>query len=292
MTLSVFYCADEVFAHSLQVSLFSLFRHHPRGSIRLYLFDGGLSVSSRDLVKRLAHAFGNELVWLGETDSARVPLLAKSRYAPISCARLLCASLIPERHVLYVDADTLFLGPIEELWRFCVGADVKMGAVRDFLSNFRNIFLDADPYVTAQRFRSLERIGVADEERYFNTGLMWFDVPYLRAIEMEKKIRELAEVYPDFAFLADQNYLNLLFRGNWTELDYSWNFQIPLENFLNGTWAYRDTVNYLSIQPKILHFVSVEKPWLGFGHKPFAHLFFEEASLLEDHRRTVGLGRP
>jgi lipopolysaccharide biosynthesis glycosyltransferase len=141
--------------------------------------------------------------------------------------------------VLSLDSDMLPLGGgIERL----LAADLHgraLGAVRDNTqwrspgrraAEFREAGLPARPYLNAGCL-------LIDVERFNAEGLL------------ERSVALLGE--GGRLPYVDQLLLNLLLRGEWTEISPAWNWQF--------TWSTRFFASIA--QPRILHFIGPRKPW-------------------------------
>lgn len=90
---------------------------------------------------------------------------------------------------------------------------------------------------------------------YFNAGVLLIDVPRWEAADTQSRSIALMSTKPEVLNLHDQSVLNIVFRDNWSELSYHWN------------WLYSGRFSYLieSCDPYILHFAGRIKPWNRFN---------------------------
>ncbi|WP_407379172.1 glycosyltransferase family 8 protein [Helicobacter sp.] len=157
--------------------------------------------------------------------------------------RLKIGEILPQsaRRCLYLDTDTLVLGDVREMFYHDLG-DNAIGAVRDIIARDTSCFVVRDGLVSAHE--------------YCNSGVLLIDLPKWRT-------KDLAKIH-DFPYrqTADQDFINVTFKGEITLLSYHWNFQ----------W----------FEPRRLHFLPTPKRFSQGGHiiYPCAHCFSEFASAL------------
>lgn len=141
--------------------------------------------------------------------------------------------------VLYLDADVLAVKDLRPL----LAADLlgkTLGAVPDL-----GIVTSIREKVAAHR----AELGLADNELYFNAGVLLFDwQAVLSGDALERARAKLAE-RPRWQAL-DQDALNMALRYEWQPLDYRWNVTGLMQQ---GT----------AVEPSIYHFTASEKPWMS-----------------------------
>lgn len=93
-------------------------------------------------------------------------------------------------------------------------------------------------------------------DRYFNSGVLVIDRARWVAIDMRRALVQFIAAHGSRLKTYDQDFLNVMFQGRWTELSPKFNFQHAL---------YRH--GYETIFPPVfLHFSSMKKPWLRPDH--------------------------
>lgn len=154
---------------------------------------------------------------------------------------------------VYLDVDTLVLGDIRELLMSDLGGKT-IGAVR-------NISSDVD----------IVRDRVVAAQEYCNSGVLLIDLPKWRA-------KDFTQIQ-DFAYtrVADQDFVNFIFRGEIHTLPLRWNFQwlhVSRLDFEGAAHRYeRDGIQVLPCaysleifthalrNPAIVHMLGGYKPW-------------------------------
>ena len=188
--------------------------------------------------------------WLGDET---LPIRGRTR--PIVYARLLAPEQAPlsTARALFLDADILVVGPIEELWRTDL-ASRPCACVQDL----------AIPTVSSG-------MGIADpawwnddaHRRYFNAGLMLIDVKAWKDQGVKDKALAYLARSGNTVNMFDQEALNVALGGDWQRLSYRWNLIASLAGraFLDTTFLdmadYEDSLR----RPGIIHYAGRLKPW-------------------------------
>ena len=147
-----------------------------------------------------------------------------------------------DKRALYLDADILVLGRLDELWRADLG-DRTLGAVRDKLDNDLKAGKSLLPEVKAAP-------RVAD---YFNAGVLLIDLPRWRERRVVEKALNYLRNNPNTPF-ADQDALNVACDLQWEELGKHWNSVDVVEKINLARTSDK-------LRPGIVHFATRVKPW-------------------------------
>jgi lipopolysaccharide biosynthesis glycosyltransferase len=171
----------------------------------------------------------------GERDTITNELeLAKgSNITRTTFLRLFLSTWLPSNleRILYLDIDILVKRSLEDL--FSRKSDFVICAVKGGSS-----LLSIGSHL--QNFNSA----------YFNAGVLLIDIDKWRKLEVESEILKIGQKgsYP----LMDQDILNLVFKGEWTELSADYNVQ----QMPDSAFRFKDEQQ----SPAIVHFVG-GKPW-------------------------------
>lgn len=190
-------------------------------------------------------------------DSRRLPNITRGRWPTTVLTRLFLDQLIPPRigRLLYIDADTLVVAPIDALRR--IGFMGKpVAAVDDFIMAF--------PKKLRKR---REAIGLGEESAYFNSGVMLFDWPESLRADILHKARENLQGFADNYHATDQDALNAALEGRWLRLSPRWNAQTGFLPAIS--------------KPVIVHFTGRRKPWrseIAWAHRKYAGKYREYLS--------------
>jgi len=216
--------ADENYALPLRVALRSLVDFHPEAD--LHVLDCGLTTAS---MKKTEQVLGREVFWHEVPKDILPPLEPNPVLSNATYARLALHLLLPRTpKVLYLDADTLTVGELDELWSTPLSGDMPIAAVSD-----------------TGELTLAQKAVMPKVTTYFNAGVFMADLA-------EWRREQVHAWYPSLIGKAgpfhDQCILNTIFDNRVTVLDTKWNWQRH-----EGGPAPEDT--------RIIHYVGHGKPW-------------------------------
>ncbi|MER7517203.1 glycosyltransferase family 8 protein [Streptomyces sp. NPDC126499] len=145
------------------------------------------------------------------------------------------------RRLVYLDADILVLRDPSPLWRIDLEGQ-PFAAAQD----------KGIPYVSSELgVPDYREMGLPARTKYFNAGVMVIDLDRWRTARIRERALHYARSHPDMRF-ADQEALNAVSGGAWTEFPREWN--CPVEEELLAAHHQAD--------PRIIHFLGPDKPWV------------------------------
>jgi lipopolysaccharide biosynthesis glycosyltransferase len=153
--------------------------------------------------------------------------------------RLLVGSVFPElEKVLYLDCDLVVLGSLNDIWETDL-SDHTLAAVEEIM----------DPPLHRDAFLKISR--------YFNSGVLLFNLLRWRDLEYERKCLAVPDDLLGKIGHHDQSILNYLFReGDVRYLDARFNYMISFKE----QFAPSLDPMLKGIQPLIVHYAGA-KPW-------------------------------
>ncbi|WP_428030655.1 glycosyltransferase family 8 protein [Ancylobacter sp.] len=171
-------------------------------------------------------------------------------------ARILMPLSLPEAtgRLLYIDCDTLVASSLAPL------ATLPM-------EGFALAAVDDVARLVPQRHITRNRdIGLPDEMRYFNSGVLLIDLDAWRAQRVTERTLDFIASRPSLPMM-DQDALNGALRGAWLPLDESWNMHHRLEK---GVYK-ADPAIWQGA--RIIHFIGQVKPNYTDCNHPARDLF-------------------
>ena len=150
---------------------------------------------------------------------------------------------------VYVDSDTILRGDVAELFDMELGENLVLAMV--------------DPKVRdIPEFRKYveKALGVPHEE-YVNDGVMLMNLKKMRKVKYLSKMVEMMQEYDADLVAPDQDYLNVIGRGQIGHFGEEWN-AAPTAEFDEGT--------------KLVHFNLFNKPW-HYKNVPGEKIFWQAA---------------
>ncbi len=170
--------------------------------------------------------------------------LTKTGFPTVSLLPLLLPNIEEER-VLFLDADTLVMGNVSEVWDSKMdgrplGACTGIGQVtllEDRILTMRLSDLLRPDYSRHKRKNHLDRIlsfGFLPGEHYFNSGVLLMDCQQIRSMPHFSQLSTMNKLIPYIHDLPDQDRLNELFAGNWYQFPLRWNVRPGIGKDVTG----------------------------------------------------------
>ena len=231
--------ADEGFAPGLLAAVTSaLFSLPPCRPVTVHVLDGGLSKKSSARLRKAAERIHPGcLIRFCQVDVTRFEgFRAGIGNSRMYYARLVISELVSADKVIYLDADVVVTGCLEDLWNIEMGGNLVLAVVDRKIRFLR----DDCPWPLPE-----------EESPYFNTGVMAIDLRQWRKENVGVRAITLAAEAGDKCQWYDQTVLNYLLRGRIGLLPDFWNWQreeIPADAPVGA-----------------IHFTTGKKPWLYFG---------------------------
>ena len=259
--------SDDRYALPLAVSVHSALRRiKPAVQAKLIIVDAGLTAESRKRIDRvIRNARPNtEVQWIKPDTNELEGMRTTHWGSPASYLPLLIPAMIEDDgHVLYLDSDLLIFHDLTDLWNLRINNKPSpVHAVLDYGFHFLGEALKGD---------ACARLGLDAQAPYFNSGVLLIDLGVWRARKIAEKALHFARDHPEVMRFTDQDALNAVIQGDWTELDLGWNVLVgSVDRLVDRTASSAaDRVqerNSLLAFPKILHFSGPQKPWKpGYG---------------------------
>jgi lipopolysaccharide biosynthesis glycosyltransferase len=260
---------DAGFALPTAVTLRSLYRQEGADDIVVTVLHDGIDAGLQERVEASLPAGSHALRWV-DADVSVLGDLPPYHLPPSTWFRLLAISALPadvERFV-YLDVDVLVRQPLGELWEVDLRGN-PLGAVRSV--NYPSLG-------TWGAFDHWRRYGIDPRLPFFNAGMLVVDVAAWAAADTTARIVELMASGDNHG--GDQQALNVVLAGRWTELDPIWNQQTPLlHDGRGGHLLYDDTtIDRARESPAVIHFLDRPKPWHADCTHPARELWRAEAA--------------
>jgi len=202
-----------------------------RGAV-FYLVDCGIEPEVRSKIEGFASSLGIALHIFSPKLDEVADLPTSATWPTAIYGRLLLPELLPESldRVIYVDADCIVSGSVDELWE----TDMESMLVAGVL----------DP----GRKKDLERDGVTLPD-YINSGVLLMNLAAWRG---EKVFSQIARyLRENITEVFDQDAINQVCKGRIRPLSHRWNFMTHMLPDYS-----------LQKMPVIFHFTGPSKPWL------------------------------
>lgn len=259
-TLHVAFCVDNRYFRSMGATIASLRANNPQLAFVFHVFTFAVADEHRERLRRLERKFG-VAAHIHLIDPARFAglshFIASTYYSPSIFARLLIPSMLASvaERVLYLDADILCVGKVDELARHELEGVIAL------------VVPDAE-VTTLRRAAALK----LSQSKYFNSGVMLMNVPLWVEQGITDQVIEvlLAGGKRDLRF-PDQDALNIVLDGRVHYTEQKWNLLCGLIGDLeNGVTRMKPLDD-----PRLIHFAGAVKPWNDWCRHESRDLFYK-----------------
>lgn len=236
---------DSKYTRFCGVLMVSIFENNREEHIKMHILGYHLSESDKNDLIDIANRYGNEIKLYDVDESVFKGFPISTQWPIVIYFRLMLPELISEEtnRVLYLDCDIICRGELKELYYEDM-TDCILAAKEDVLSSFPGLF---------------NRLGYSPKYKYFNSGVILFNLEEWRKYDMTRKCIEYIQYH--HVIHPDQDALNVVAHTNWKNIDTRWNF---LSNFHT---RYIDEEEFKSdlkcdkeYYPVLVHFTGA-KPW-------------------------------
>lgn len=288
--MNIVYASDDGYAACLSVSILSLMEHNESEELCFHILSDGISEEHRRMLREEIEDEGKSVIFYELSDlsgelSERVPGMDTGRFRTTTLARLLMGSILPETvtKALYLDADTVILQSIHDLYRTRLGQKAAAMAPEPSIYPAHRDFL-----------------GLSPEEPYCNAGVLLLNLALWREEGCEEQCFSYYRSMQGRLPFNDQDILNVVLRGRLKLLPQRYNFfsnyyYFRFRSFLSRSPWYRSCESEESFweakhHPTIVHFAGDERPWL-FGNRSHyrrAYDYFLSRTPFSGRRRERG----
>lgn len=159
--------------------------------------------------------------------------------------------------VIYLDSDTIVADSLLKLWNTDLGPKPIAGC--------------ADEGGVTQS----KRLNLPLSHKYFNSGVMIFNLHEIRKSKVIDKVSQLYDAYKNDITLQDQDLLNILFCDRTYLLPLKWNINNIIFTYSSILPSYSvDDAREAATDPGIIHFTGPHKPWGDSCVNPLSGLYW------------------
>jgi len=246
---TILFATDSGYMPHLATALYSLLDNNRILDLRVVVLTGCISLEDQKNLKLIAKRFDVSLEFKLLEDNLFDGLILGNHFQKSNYYRLFAAEMLTESVCLYLDADI-----------------VVTGALNDLLETNLN-----DCYVAAVEDPGFDRhqeLFMQFESKYFNSGVMLINLEKWRSMKLREAVISFVKINPNAIHFVDQCGLNGVIDGRWVELNPRFNFQSAM---LNKQYA----KNYpLTEFPTIVHYTGSSKPWHLNNKHPYKRLYW------------------
>jgi lipopolysaccharide biosynthesis glycosyltransferase len=250
--IRVVFAADDSYVIPLAASVRSVLDNAVGSRTHVAVLSCGISAGTREL---LLSSWPNGSVEFIDVRPRLLTGLPTSSHvishpSVATYARLLLSDLLPDnwQRIIYIDADTITLGPLDELWNHELGR-YALGAVGD-----RDVTVISSVW-GVQCWRAMD---LDPHAPYFNAGLMLINLETWREQQIGQRALRYVQRYASRVVMFDQEGLNAAVNGAYSKLSGEWNVMQPAQ-------PYQSPDNCATA--RIRHFIGPAKPWSGCDYE-------------------------
>ncbi|VKM27882.1 glycosyl transferase family 8 [Streptococcus pneumoniae] len=233
---SVVFAGDYAYIRQIETAMKSLCRHNSH--LKIYLLNQDIPQEWFSQIRIYLQEMGGDLIdckLIGSQFqmnwSNKLPHINHMTFA-----RYFIPDFVTEDKVLYLDSDLIVTGDLTDLFELDLGENYLAAA------------------------RSCFGAGVG-----FNAGVLLINNKKWKSENIRQKLIELTEKEHENVKEGDQSILNMLFKDQYSLLEDKYNFQIGFDAGAaekNHAFIFEIPLTPL---PKILHYISPDKPWKQFS---------------------------
>ena len=210
---------DNHFAVHLAALIKSVEINHLKDElIDFYIVEDNILQENRERLERTATGSKLRLKWLdiNKVIPDNITLPRDNSSFPLNVyTRLFIPYFVPGhlKKVLYLDVDMVVLADVTDLWSIDLSEKIIAGVVdrsETVSSNWGGI-------------TNYKALNLSPDTKYFNSGLLLIKPKEWRDAGIPAQIIAIVEKHKQFANFPDQYGLNVVFAGEWFELDRRWN---------------------------------------------------------------------
>lgn len=253
-------CCDDNFAMPCGVCMLSILENNDPSEIEFFILCDKVSKESKRKLVSTAQSRGAFIKLIDVEDSLFDNLKVSPHFPKSIYYRYLFPDILREEEkLLYLDCDILVRGSLTDLWNVDLFG-YSCGVIQD---------------QAADDIRIYNRLQIPKDSKYFNSGVILFNLEYWRLNNIMEKCIGFISDYPDKCVYPDQDALNVILLGAVRHLSFGYNFQTELlkdESELILDRSVWNNVKESKVNPVIFHFTGRCKPW----HKECDYLYGEE----------------
>ena len=233
---AVVFAGDYAYIRQIETALKSICRHNSH--LKIYLLNQDIPQEWFSQIRIYLQEMGGDLI-----DCKLIGSQYKMNWSNklphinhMTFARYFIPDFVAEDKVLYLDSDLVVTGDLTPLFELDLG--------ENYLAATRSCF----------------GAGVG-----FNAGVLLIDNKKWKSNNMRQQLVELTEKEHENVGEGDQSILNILFQSSYYQLEDTYNFQVGFDAGAaekNHAFVFEIPLTPL---PKILHYISPDKPWKQFS---------------------------
>lgn len=244
----VVFAIENGFVPHVSAAICSLLDNNRDIQFKIHIINSDIGRKEFQKISDLCARFGAELVEHRVNAEAFNGLVISNHFKKENYYRLLIPSLIKSNRALYLDADVIVTSSLVDLFDLELhGYPVAAVADPTFVDSY-NIF-------------------DGREILCLNSGVLLFDLKIWREKNISNLVIDYVNRHPSKIQFVDQCGINAVLKGNWLEIEKSYNLQ--------GGHLLKSTSTKKPFDAKIIHFTGSSKPWHLNNNHPFKKIYWK-----------------
>jgi lipopolysaccharide biosynthesis glycosyltransferase len=256
---NIVFATDQNYIQHLSVALISLLSNNSSLDFKIFIISSGLDSDNFQKIKSITEKYKVHLKQIIINDDVFEKFVTNFHFTKAMYYRLLIPNFIDEDKVLYLDADIVANGDIENLYN------------QDLQDNFIGAVLNP-------RFDRYEELEMDEESRYFNSGVMLINNKKWKEEGLATKVIEFIDFNHNIVTFPDQDGLNAVINGRWKEIELKYNQQaVIFEQDFSSKYNCFSEQNLIEAKnsPIIIHYTGSSKPWHFRNNHPYKYLYWK-----------------
>lgn len=197
--IHIAFCVDDIYARYIAVSIKSIaenFRMYKGGGICIHVVTDNISKKSVDRLDEIINGYERLSLRIHRVNDSILKGLKTNSWTIYAWYRLLLPNILPIdiKRVLYLDADTLVMSDLSELFTIDMTDKSIAGVIED--NTFNKEYYD--------------RLGYKSDKQYICSGVLLMNLEYWREHHLAEKMINWAIINEDKLKLPDQDTINYI----------------------------------------------------------------------------------
>ena len=258
-SMHIAFCVNDNYVKYITVTIKSLIENNLQHYIYIYIAIDILSMANRVRLEKLISEYNNIKLEILLVNDAPLKSLKNGNWPIQIWYRILLPQLLPSsvKKVLYLDADTLVITDLQEL----------------FSLDMSGIAIAASMDIQSFDQKTFDRCGYEYNKQYICSGILLMNLEYWRKNNLTHKILEWANQNNNRIQFPDQDAINYICRDSKIILPLRYgilNAYFYSDNFYHGLW--RAQLKDCIEKPVLIHYAGCY-PWIkGFSK----HIMYKE----------------
>lgn len=256
--MNIFYAVDDKYVPQLGAAICSVCENNKSiDSIHIYVGTKEVTSENQLLITKLVEGYDRQITII-QIDNIKEQIgfeFNTTAWNEVTLVRLLLDKILPENvgRLLYLDADTIVLGSLQDLW------DTDMQG--------KAIGASIEPTANHQRKK---RLGL-DGEPYYNAGVLLIDMERWRKDNIRTRIFEYYKTHEDIILAPDQDSINGALAGeifsispryNYFNVFWYYPYKTLVKIYKPACWPFSEEQHQsVATDPCIIHYLGEDRPW-------------------------------